>query len=920
MMKNSTTTWLSAVVLIAGTIAPRSVAIAQENSATRMTIADTSRIGTLHRKADLHFLLMQLDSAKQCAFMALAAVDSLIAAMGPASDRAVSTGLSLLRARTVALLGRAQHSRAGYMHLFEALELFHSLNDSLGEANTYGDLANIEQDEGRYLEAIRHVRQAHEIQQALGLDLQAAHSTNAIGINYRLMGDPANALERHLVALPVIQLLGTRSDIAWNCILIGAVHRSTKDWPNALKYFAMARANYQLTTDSLGLAVSYNDLGTAHYGAGDLDSALYWHGSAAALRERIGSFDGLGHSLRYIGRIHQKKGNAQLAIDNYQLAIASYARVPMPTAVANTHGAIAEVQLSRGNGTAAIAELNAALAMLRGSDDHTDEPQLWYRLGSTHARMAAFKQAVSAYEQGLTVAGKLKDPFMLAAGYDSTYQLHASLGDHRSAYLAYEKFIVARDSVRGRAKESRVVQLMMKHDLEQDMILQRAEDDARRSKENSELDDKRAQMYVYIAGAALFMVLALALVARLRFMTRVRNRLERQRIELQEAMARAERSEKFKERFLANMSHEIRTPMNAIMGMSGIMLRNEHLPKQEAQLEAVRDNADRLLRTLNDILDLSKMDAGMLQPESIALDPRVILERVLAAWRSTCEVKGVRLSIEVAPEVPHLIMGDPTRLEQVLSNLVQTAIKFTDSGSIHVQASAGGTTGDKFLVCFSVHDTGVGMSPARMEGIFGEINQDYSVGRKKRGDIGLGLTISKRLTELMGGTMEISSEEGKGSTFKATIPFTTCTTVSNAQATSPRHHDLRELRILLAEDNAFNVMVAQDELNDAIPGVVVDVAVDGREALSMVKEHTYDVVLMDVQMPEMNGYDATKAIRSLPGNMSHVPIIAMTANAMQADLDRCKEAGMNGYVPKPFKREELLVALQGALSTSRSEA
>ncbi|MBK6830922.1 MAG: hypothetical protein IPG92_09410 [Flavobacteriales bacterium] len=167
------------------------------------------------------------------------------------------------------------------------------------------------------------------------------------------------------------------------------------------------------------------------------------------------------------------------------------------------------------------------------------------------------------------------------------------------------------------------------------------------------------------------------------------------------------------------MSHEIRTPMNAIMGMSGIMLRNEHLPKQEAQLEAVRDNADRLLRTLSDILDLSKMDAGMLQPESIALDPRVILERVLAAWRSTCEVKGVRLSIEVAPEVPHIIMGDPTRLEQVLSNLVQTAIKFTDSGSIHVQASAGGTTGDKFLVCFSVKDTGVGMSPARMEGIFG---------------------------------------------------------------------------------------------------------------------------------------------------------------------------------------------------------
>jgi len=210
-----------------------------------------------------------------------------------------------------------------------------------------------------------------------------------------------------------------------------------------------------------------------------------------------------------------------------------------------------------------------------------------------------------------------------------------------------------------------------------------------------------------------------------------------------------------------------------------------------------------------------------------------------------------------------------------------------------------------------VIDTGIGIPQDRLHNIFEEFTQAYSDTTRKYGGTGLGLTISKRLTEMQGGTITVKSEQGKGSTFTVTIPcaIATGTQATPAQVPGAEEKELRNVRILLAEDNDFNAMVAQDELADAIPGVQVDVAANGRIAVEMVQANAYDVILMDVQMPEMNGYDATKAIRALAGAKSRIPIIAMTANVMKEEVERCKEAGMNGYVPKPFKREELMNAI-----------
>ncbi len=435
--------------------------------------------------------------------------------------------------------------------------------------------------------------------------------------------------------------------------------------------------------------------------------------------------------------------------------------------------------------------------------------------------------------------------------------------------------------------------------------------------QRAKFEKQRLVMIGTIALAAL-LVLLVFVVAR-------NNRLkQRTNRALDLARQRAEASEKFKQQFLANMSHEIRTPMNAIMGMSGILKRNEHTPEQEKYLNAISQSSENLLVILNDILDLSKLEAGKIDLEQMPFDPRQAINNVRDIIRFKAEEKGIALNVEVDDNVPALLNGDPTRLNQIVLNLAGNAVKFTERGSVTIRTAVKDLHPDRCMLAIDVIDTGIGIPADRLEKVFEEFTQAYSDTTRKYGGTGLGLTISKRLAEMQGGSISVKSEQGKGSTFTVTIPY-----VIDKGGMIVRDHvgaedlpPLRDLRILLAEDNDFNAMVAQDELADAIPGVHVDVAANGRIAVEMASANDYDVILMDVQMPEMNGYDATRAIRALAKygpeisgpHKAHVPIVAMTANVMKEEVERCTEAGMDGFIPKPFTREQLMSALVGALT------
>jgi len=404
---------------------------------------------------------------------------------------------------------------------------------------------------------------------------------------------------------------------------------------------------------------------------------------------------------------------------------------------------------------------------------------------------------------------------------------------------------------------------------------------------------------------------------------------------LSAAKERAEHSEHVKQQFLANMSHEIRTPMNAIVGMSTVLRRNEHLPAQQQHLDAIASSSENLLVIVNDILDLSKIEAGKLELEKVTMEPRAILQNVIDVLRYRAEEKELKLEAVVADDIPVAVMGAPTRLHQVLMNLVGNAIKFTERGSVRVHLRVQETLSDAVMLGCEVMDTGIGIAPKRLVRVFDEFTQADSDHTRKFGGTGLGLTICKRLVEMQGGTISATSVPGQGSTFTFTIPYATVPV--DAPAIQPDNRqpttgntslELRDLHILLAEDNKLNVLVAQEELTDAIPGVRVDVAANGKMALDMLADDRYDLVLMDVQMPIMDGYEATRAIRAFgdgpdkkPGmrEKSRIPIVAMTANVMQAEVQQCLDAGMDGFVPKPFKQAELVDAIRRALATGRKE-
>ncbi len=451
--------------------------------------------------------------------------------------------------------------------------------------------------------------------------------------------------------------------------------------------------------------------------------------------------------------------------------------------------------------------------------------------------------------------------------------------------------------------------------------------------------------------------------------------LERKNEELETALTTAREATKMKSRFLANMSHEIRTPMNGVLGMTDFLLGTDLTSEQQEYAGSIKRSADSLLLLINDILDISRIEAGKLRLLRVAFPVKSVVQETASLFALQARAKGLEFLCQIPPTLPDTAIGDPGRLGQVLTNLLGNAIKFTDQGRIGVTAEAVRQTEDEIFMRFAVYDSGIGISRDQQDRLFESFTQGDDSSTRKYGGTGLGLAISKQLVELMGGEIGVESERGRGSQFwftacfglsaveeseppaephpaaaaplpQASPPAPPVTRAPIVIPPAPAHHPAtvaappheplkapppappkpapapvaikptpaahapvatRKYRILLAEDNEINKRITLRLLDKL--GLAADAVMNGEEAVAALEKRRYDLVLMDCQMPGMDGYEATAVIRNREGTARHTPICALTANAMEGDREKCLAAGMDDYVSKPVGLEKLREAV-----------
>lgn len=718
------------------------------------------------------------------------------------------------------------------------------------------------------------------------------------------------------------------------------------------------------------LIAIYSNLGTTLQEQSRYPEAIKYLHKARDLYEKDEEVNKSGYvfTLNVIGLIHKEIGNNKEA-EKYLLAALNVAREMKDTmSIGSSYIALAEVSLNERNDEKAMIYLDTALYIMKevescipcyvyarrvraGVNNLTENydaaleelldlkqyykekfsevatsnaAEFYNELAETYLGLGQNANAVKYAKRALDQAkGNLR---LASTSYDVLYKAAEARGDFYSAYHYHLDYSTKRDSL----ADLRNSQEVTRFELENQFTKERFEDSlavAQQQLENrlafqTEINRQKNSRNIIIAFGVVLFLLAIALFSRLRYVRKTEVVLKEKNRIIEAEKERAKASERAKHQFLANMSHEIRTPMNAIKGMTDILLRRDPKKEQLEYLSGIKQSSDSLLVIINDILDLSKVEAGKVELEKVAFSPASVIRNVRTIMQFKAEEKGLQLQSNVPADLPNVI-GDTTRLHQVLVNLVGNAVKFTEKGMVTISVETQPLDERHAEFMFTVSDTGVGIGEDRLSKIFESFEQAYSDTSRKFGGTGLGLSISKKLVEIQGGEIWVESDKGKGSKFFFTIPYPITDQVAGSEhaeavVSGEGTPKLKGTRVLLVEDNAFNAIVAQEELEDAIEEVRVEVAENGAIAFAKLESGDYDVILMDVQMPVMNGFEATQKIRAMANGKAKIPIIAMTANVLKEEVDNCYAAGMDDFIGKPFNTDELLRKIYDLLTEKRT--
>ncbi len=701
----------------------------------------------------------------------------------------------------------------------------------------------------------RALRLSDELMQrskTINYQLGIGNAFNHKGACYWINGEYEDGLDELAEAYSIAREINDKTLEAKALNNYGRIYRELGDISNALVHFEEALEINEKLGNVINQSINLTNIANLYLDLSDYDSALEYALKCLPIFEKEQDPIRLTNIYNTLGNVYYKKERYQEALDYFQRMQMMVDENSPSKSLANS--GLGKVYFKLNDYEKASHYLNIALTQSKETNNFEVEIITLYYLAYLYENQGLYQKSLEFYNEALQLANEFLRKQDLISLHERLSLLYDTLNDVPKAYehlKAYEK-------------------------LKEEIFHQNTYDKMRNLQIKNKIEVAKKEKEV------------------------------------------AERTAMLKQQFMANMSHEIRTPMNAIVGITRLLVDKNPSAEQLKYLNVIQQSADSLLVIINDILDLSKIEANKIIIEAIDFSIRNLLNGTREMMQLKAREKFLAFDINIDEAIPDKLIGDPTRLNQILINLIGNAVKFTEKGGIKVNVSLYKENGHKIAVRFDIVDTGIGISKQYINTIFESFTQAGSDTARKYGGTGLGLTISKQLVDLMQGRIQVDSEVGSGTTFSVLIPFEVAkeqsTLSEEKQNTEVLKQQLANKNILLVEDNEFNRIVAVETLHTLVPSMQIDIAENGEQAIAQLNTKDYDMILMDIQMPVMDGISTTKHIRKeLPEPKRNVKIIAMTANVLQDDVRQYFDIGMDAYVSKPFKTEDLLLTMSQQL-------
>ena len=714
---------------------------------------------------------------------------------------------------------------------------------------------------------------------------------NLINVSYELSklyasSSPEKAIENARLSLAISKSLQDNVGMVNAYNQIGLMELSFAHYQEALTAYHSALKNNEQTKDQKGVSLSNLFIGQVYQEKGEFHKAENFYDAALEIAKEINCSLCLSKVNSQLGDLSHIQGKDNLSLQYHLVALEAIA-------LTNSIEELAEVNRNLGllyknvkKNDMALEHYLSSLSNFERINNKEKQSMVCFEIGIVYQAKNELDLALLYMKTSLGLAEKtgLKD--YIKKGYENLADVYEKNEEHKLAYEYLKYYLAIKDT---REISELEAQLDIENKSREIQLLNKE-----KQFKAQELKNKNVVTNIILLVCFVVIVLALFLF----FALKQKNKIN---LQLQLANKDANRSRMDKEEFFAYTSHEIRTPLNAVVGMSILLGETDLNPGQQQYLKTINSSAQNILFLVNDVLDLSKIESGTIELETVDFSIQDIINDLINSLDFKLREKNVSLTSKLDRSIPKVLKGDPHRINQIVLNLVDNAIKFTDDGEVCIALNVKRETEKSISILFEISDTGIGIRKSRLDTIFDSFKQETTQTTRQYGGTGLGLAITKNLIQLMDSKVHLESTYGEGSSFSFELELKKSKHKTlNHKLLHYNASTLMNLKVLVVDDNALNREIFFDLINNYKNNVEVEMANDGKMALLKVKQSNYDIILMDIQMPIMDGYEATRQIRKLKGSKSSTPIIAMTAHVIDGVAEKCKQAGMNDYISKPI--------------------